>query len=105
ILGHMPGYPVLPGVLMCEGAAQLCSYYIARFVVGLGMLIGLAGVDEARFHRPVRPGERLVMVGTGIKVHRRLSRFRVIGSVDGEKAFEAVVGGVPMGRLEDLRGA
>ena len=29
VRGHMPGYPLLPGVLMCEAAAQLCSYYIS----------------------------------------------------------------------------
>jgi 3-hydroxyacyl-[acyl-carrier-protein] dehydratase len=103
--GHMPGYPVLPGVLMCEAAAQLGGYYIAKYVAPPGMLIGLAGIDEARFLRPVRPGERLVLVGNGVKIHRRLSRFRVVGTVGGEKAFEAVVGGVTLGQLTELRGA
>lgn len=106
VRGHIPGYAVLPGVLMCEAAAQLCGYYIAdQFSKGVGVLIGLAGIDEARFHRPVRPGERLVMVGTGVKVHRRLSKFRIAGTVNGEKAFEAVVTGVPLGKLEVLCGA
>ena len=104
--GHMPGFPLFPGVLMCEAAAQMCGFYYTTQKVGApGALLGLAGVDEARFIRPVRPGERLVMVGTGVKVNRRLTRFRVVGQVGTEKAFEAVITGVPLGKLEDLRGA
>jgi len=102
IRGHVPGHAMLPGVLMCEAAAQLCGYYIARYVAVPGVMIGLAGIDEARFHRPVRPGERLVVVGTGVKVHRRLSKFRVAGTVDGEKTFEVLVSGVNLGPLEAL---
>ena len=104
--GHMPGYPLFPGVLMCEAAAQLCGYYYTTQKVGdPGSLLGLAGIDEARFIRTVRPGERLVMVATGLKVHRRLTRFRVVGQVGTEKAFEAVITGVPLGKLEEMRGA
>lgn len=101
--GHMPQYPLFPGVLMCEAAAQLTCYYaITRGIVDKGALQGLGGIERARFHRPVRPGERLVLVGTGIKVHRRVNRFAVAGSVGGEKAFEAEVVGVPLGKWEDL---
>lgn len=104
--GHMPGFPLLPGVLMCEAAAQLSGYYYTTQKIGApGVLLGLGGVDEAKFVRLVRPGERLVLVGTGIKVHRRLTRFRVQGFVGAERAFEAVITGVPLGKLEDLRGA
>jgi 3-hydroxyacyl-[acyl-carrier-protein] dehydratase len=104
--GHMPGFPLFPGVLMCEAAAQLSGYYYTSQKVGdPGALLGLAGIDEARFIRTVRPGERLVLVGTGLKVHRRLTRFRVVGQVGAEKAFEAVITGVPLGKLEELRGA
>jgi 3-hydroxyacyl-[acyl-carrier-protein] dehydratase len=106
VRGHMPGIPLFPGVLMCEAAAQLCGYYYVSQKVGDdGILMGLAGIDEARFVRTVRPGERLIMVGTGLKVRRRLTRFRVVGQVGTEKAFETVISGVPLGQLEELRGA
>lgn len=106
VRGHMPGFPLFPGVLMCEAAAQLCGYYYVSQKVGdPDVLMGLAGIDEARFVRTVRPGDRLVLVGTGIKVHRRLMRFRVVGQVGAEKAFEVVITGVPLGKLEELRGA
>lgn len=106
VRGHMPGYPLFPGVLMCEAAAQLCGYYyITQIVRDPSILLALAGIDEARFVRRVRPGERLILIGVGQKIHRRLTRFRVTGYVGPEKAFEATVSGTPIGRLEDLRGA
>ena len=104
--GHMPGFPLFPGVLMCEAGAQLAAYYYTAQKVGdPGVLLGLGGIDEAKFVRPLRPGERLVLVGTGLRVHRRLTRFRVVGYVGTDRAFEAVITGVPLGKLEELRGA
>jgi len=104
--GHMPGYPLMPGVLMCEAAAQLCGYYYVTQKIGeAGVLMGLAEIDDARFTRTVRPGDRLGLVGQGLKVHRRLMRFHAIGYVGTEKAFEATVTGVPMGKLKELSGA
>jgi 3-hydroxyacyl-[acyl-carrier-protein] dehydratase len=106
VRGHMPGFPLMPGVLMCEAAAQLCGYYYTSQKIGdPGGLLGLGGLDETRFLRQVRPGERLVMVGTGVKIHRRMTKMRVVGTVNGERAFETLVTGVPIGKLEELRGA
>jgi 3-hydroxyacyl-[acyl-carrier-protein] dehydratase len=106
VRGHMPGFPLMPGVLMCEAAAQLCCYYYVSQKIGdPGVLLGLGGLDETRFLRQVRPGERLVMVGNGVKVHRRMTKIRVVGTVNGDKAFETIVTGVPIGKLEGLRGA
>ena len=104
--GHMPGFPLLPGVLMCEAAAQLCCYYtVTQKVCDPGVLMGLGGIEDTKFLRPVRPGDRLVMVGTGLKVHRRLTKFRTLGYVRNEKVFETTVIGVPIGKLEELKGA
>jgi 3-hydroxyacyl-[acyl-carrier-protein] dehydratase len=104
--GHMPGFPLFPGVLMCEAAAQLCCFYnITQKVNGVDVLMGLGGIDEARFLRPVRPGDRLVIVGHGLKVHRRMTRFHAIGSVGKERVFDTTIIGVPIGKWEDLRGA
>jgi 3-hydroxyacyl-[acyl-carrier-protein] dehydratase len=104
VRGHMPGYPLFPGVLMCEAAAQLAAYYYTSQNIGdRGMLVALGAIDEARFVRPVRPGERLILVGTGLKVHRRLTRFHVLGLVGQERVFETQVSGMPIGKLADLQ--
>ena len=103
VRGHMPQYPLMPGVLMCEAAAQLTCYYaVSQGVVDRDALHGLGGIDKARFLRPVRPGERLVLVGKGVRVHRRMTRFHVTGLVDSDRAFEAEVVGVPLGKWEDI---
>jgi 3-hydroxyacyl-[acyl-carrier-protein] dehydratase len=104
--GHMPGFPLMPGVLMCEASAQLCCIYnILQKINGIDTLMGLGGIEDTRFVRPVRPGDRLVIVGHGLRVNRRLTRFHAIGYVKGEKVFETTVIGVPIGKWEDLKGA
>lgn len=94
--GHMPGFPLMPGVLMCEAAAQLCGYYGTSQGITQGRMMGLGGIDGAKFKRMVRPGDRLILIGHGLKVDRRLMRFHVRGYVGAEFAFEAVVTGVPL---------
>src|SRR5947209_7794734 len=49
VRGHMPGYPLLPGVLMCEAAAQLCSYYCLKGHLLQGDFIGFGGLENVRF--------------------------------------------------------
>jgi 3-hydroxyacyl-[acyl-carrier-protein] dehydratase len=106
VRGHMPNYPLLPGVLMCEAAAQLCCYYsISQKVNEPDIVMALGGIEETRFLRPVRPGERLVLVGHGVKVHRRMTKFHTVGYVGAEKTFVTRVIGVPIGKMEDLKGA
>ena len=97
VRGHMPGAPLMPGVLMCEAAAQLASFYIVKYS---GLLrdgfIGFGGIENVRFRAPVRPGDRLVLVGKATKLHRRQSIFDVQGFVGGTMVFHGDIIGVPM---------
>lgn len=98
VRGHLPGYPLFPGVLMCEAAAQLCSYYIMTQtkLVDPGGFIGFGGMENARFRSRVFPGDRLVMVAKVTKMHRRQTIFNVQGFVGNAMAFHADIIGVPM---------
>jgi 3-hydroxyacyl-[acyl-carrier-protein] dehydratase len=98
VRGHMPGYPLLPGVLMCEAAAQLCSYYICTNGLMQGDFIGFGGLEDVRFRSPVRPGDRLVLIGKASKLNRRQAIFNVQGFVGKAMAFHADVLGVPLVR-------
>jgi 3-hydroxyacyl-[acyl-carrier-protein] dehydratase len=99
VRGHMPDYPLLPGVLMCEAAAQLCSYYIVRHAAILqGDFIGFAGLENVRFRSPVHPGDRLVLVGKATRLHRRQTIFNVQGFVGTTMVFHADILGVPLVR-------
>lgn len=101
--GHFPDYPLLPGVIQCEAAAQLLGYYAAVNQVCPGNLLGLGGLDEARFRAPVRPGDRLVLVGKGLRVHRRQTLFAAQGFVNNVLVFECRLMGVPIARWEAIR--
>lgn len=62
VSGHMPGMPLMPGVMICEAAAQLCTYQVqAHGAMDLSML-GFGGLDKVRFRGIVRPGDRLLIV-------------------------------------------
>ncbi len=105
VRGHMPGYPLLPGVLMCEAAAQLCSYYCMTSGLLRGDFIGFGGLENVRFRGPVRPGDRLVLIAKATRVHRRQTVFNVQGFVGGTMVFHADIIGVPMTRQGAAGGA
>ena len=70
VSGHMPGLPLMPGVIMCEAAAQLASYSVQKNDLLGADLLGLGGLEEVRFREVVRPGDRLIIVAQLIKVRR-----------------------------------
>jgi 3-hydroxyacyl-[acyl-carrier-protein] dehydratase len=100
VRGHMPDYPLMPGVLMCEAAAQLCSYYIATQNIAQGDFVGFGGMENVRFRNPVRPGDRLVLIAKTLRVNRRQTLFNVQGFVAGVMVFHADILGVPLSRKE-----
>jgi len=99
--GHMPGYPILPGVLLCEAAAQLCSYYIVTQGLLQGDFLGFGGLENVRFRGPVHPGDRLILIGQLARYHRRQTVFNVQGFVGTSMVFHADIIGVPMTRKEE----
>jgi 3-hydroxyacyl-[acyl-carrier-protein] dehydratase len=101
VRGHFPGRPILPGVLMCEAAAQLAAYYTVSTGVATAGIMGLGGIDDTRFRRTVLPGQRLVLVGKGNRVRPRVTNFSVQGYVDNEMVFHTVVIGMVLGRQEE----
>jgi 3-hydroxyacyl-[acyl-carrier-protein] dehydratase len=60
VRGHFPEFPLMPGVLICESAAQLSSYFALRTKMLEGAIVALGGLDEIRFRGAVKPGDRLV---------------------------------------------
>lgn len=94
VRGHMPSFPLLPGVLMCEAAAQLVSYYVTLAGLKVGDFIVFGGMENVRFRGIVRPGDRLVLVGKGVRLHRRQTMFNVQGFVGANLVFHADIIGV-----------
>jgi len=105
VRGHMPGYPLLPGVLMCEAAAQLCGYYIVTSGLLTGDFVGFGGMENVRFRGPVKPGDRLVLIGKGLRIHRRQCVFNVQGFVGTTMVFHGDIIGGPLMRQGESAGA
>jgi 3-hydroxyacyl-[acyl-carrier-protein] dehydratase len=68
IRGHMPGMPLMPGVVICEAAAQLCSYHVQRHNLMDTKMLGFGGMDEVRFRGTVVPGDRLVIAAQKLQL-------------------------------------
>jgi 3-hydroxyacyl-[acyl-carrier-protein] dehydratase len=95
VAGHIPGRPLLPGVLMIEAAAQLASYYVKAVLKWEGF-IGFGGVEDCKFRQQVLPGCRLYLLAQqGSTRHRRFTS-RMQGLVNGQLAFEATIIGATM---------
>ncbi len=87
--GHFPGHPVMPGVLIVEAMAQASVASLAtRPDFDAGSLAYLAGVDDARFLKPVVPGDTLILEGT-LRYRRGLGKSGVSAWVEGEEVARA----------------
>ncbi|MFI5445517.1 3-hydroxyacyl-ACP dehydratase FabZ [Polaromonas sp. UC242_47] len=90
--GHFPHRPVMPGVLMLEAMAQVAAL-LAFDMQGVTpddkTVYYFAGIDGARFKRPVEPGDQLIMEVTLDRLKAGVFKFKGTTHVDGKMACEA----------------
>ena len=95
VRGHIPGMPLMPGVLMIEAAAQMSSVYCSlaleheRFVV-------FGGVDRVKFREAVTPPARLILLGKMLEVRPRRTVSLFQGLVEGRIVVEGKITGLPL---------
>ena len=97
VRGHMPDYPIMPGVLMCEAAAQICSFYCHVIEIVKDGFFGFGGMEDVRFRGLVKPGDRLILMAKAERLRLRQTIFETQGFVDGNMVFNARIIGVPLG--------
>jgi 3-hydroxyacyl-[acyl-carrier-protein] dehydratase len=91
-VGHFPARPVMPGVLMLEALAQaaaILSFESVDAEPGEDTVVYFAGIDNARFKRPVGPGDQLILEATINRVKSGIYRYKTKASVDGHTVVEA----------------
>ena len=93
VRGHIPGRPLLPGVLMIECAAQLCAYRTMKLQPEMGF-VGFARCDEVKFRGTLVPPGRLYMIAQTVEMNRRRAVAKCQGVHNGNLIFEAVITGM-----------
>lgn len=102
VRGHIPGMPLMPGVLMVEAGAQLASFlYYKRS--GQTWFAGFTRIEETTFRGHVVPGNDLYIVCKSIKYQLKRFVSRVQGYVDGEMCFDSKITGMAFPKLGDVR--
>jgi 3-hydroxyacyl-[acyl-carrier-protein] dehydratase len=97
VRGHMPGLPLMPGVVILESIAQLCSFVTQRYDLLGADIVGFGGLEDVRFRDSVLPGDRLIVMCRLSKVRRgRMIICDFQGVVKDRIVVEGVLKGVPI---------
>jgi 3-hydroxyacyl-[acyl-carrier-protein] dehydratase len=90
--GHFPGYPVMPGVMIIEAMAQTAGILVTVVAPHTrGKLMFLASVEEAKFRKPVVPGDQLRIEMKMLRLKTTVAKIRGTAKVDGQVVAEATV--------------
>jgi 3-hydroxyacyl-[acyl-carrier-protein] dehydratase len=90
--GHFPGRPVMPGVMVLEALAQtagILAFVTANVYPDENVRFYFAGIDKARFRRPIVPGDQLILRATLERRIRTIWKFATVAEVAGEEACAA----------------
>ena len=88
--GHFPDFPVMPGVLIIEAMAQVAGVLVLSGIPDRkSKLVLLAGVDGAKFRKPVRPGDQLRMEMKILRSRASMAKVSGTATVDGAIVAEA----------------
>ncbi len=92
-IGHFPGKPVMPGVLIIEAMAQTAAILVVNTLgkEAEGKLVYFMSIDEAKFRKVVTPGDALHVRVDKQQSRRNVWKFACVATVDGVKAAEAVI--------------
>lgn len=102
--GHFPGMPVMPGVLIIEALAQAAAALVLHEVPERAQrLVYFTGIDEARFRRPVGPGDVLRLEIDVLQLRPRAAKMKGIARVGTEVAAEAIIRSHMLDRKEAAR--
>ncbi len=90
--GHFPDFPVMPGVLIVEAMAQVAGVLVLKGIEDrANKLVLLAGIDNAKFRRPVLPGDQLRIEMNVVKKKASVAKMRGVATVDGNVVAEVEV--------------
>jgi 3-hydroxyacyl-[acyl-carrier-protein] dehydratase len=90
--GHFPHHPVMPGVLIVEALAQaaaILSFKTGNFMPSDDSVYYFAGIDKARFKKPVSPGDQLILDVSIDRILKGIWKYNCSASVDGKLVAEA----------------
>ena len=97
VRGHMPGMPLMPGVVMLEAVAQLSSYFTQKHDLLGSEMVGFGGLDSVRFRGVVSPGDRLILLVKMVKTRRgRMIVADFQGIVGENVVLEGTLRGIPI---------
>jgi 3-hydroxyacyl-[acyl-carrier-protein] dehydratase len=97
VRGHMPNMPLMPGVVMLEAAAQMCSYFSQKYDLLGAEMVGFGGLEDVRFRDPVIPGDRLIVMCEMTKLRRgRIVVTKFQGFVGEAIVVEGILKGIPI---------